>query len=214
MNYGKFHKRTKYNAEKQNKKDNYTFLNNNYCKKGQTVLVGDSITEIYNSTELFEDYTEKTGIKVYNRGISGDTSDRLLERFYDNVITLAPRNIVMLIGTNDLTNRADTDFTADNISSIIKSVKDNCPSANMIIMCVYPINPEMCSQYRHKNRDIIILNEKIERLCGEQNICCLNLNEKLADEKGCLSEKFTYDGLHLNAKAFELVTNNLLAYLK
>ncbi len=90
MNLNKIRKRTVYYAEKINKADNFEFLNKNYCKKGQTVLVGDSITELFNHTELFAEYTAETGISVYNRGISGDTSDRLLERLERNVLNIKP----------------------------------------------------------------------------------------------------------------------------
>ena len=53
MNLKRFEKRTKYDKGKQNKKDNYTHLNKNHCKKGQVVLTGDSITDEYNYYELF-----------------------------------------------------------------------------------------------------------------------------------------------------------------
>lgn len=109
MNYKKFRKASEYTAEKHNKMDNFIYLNEKYCQKNQTVLAGDSITELYNHTELFEKYTKLTGISVYNRGISGDTSDRLLERFETNILNIEPKNIVMLIGTNDLGLGADTE---------------------------------------------------------------------------------------------------------
>lgn len=73
-------KKTKYDLAKTVKKENFLFLNENFCKNGQTVLLGDSITELFNSYELFFDFSQKSGQAVYNRGISGDTSDRLLER--------------------------------------------------------------------------------------------------------------------------------------
>lgn len=67
-----------YDLVKRTKQENYLFLNENYAKHGQTVLFGDSVTEIFNSYELFYNFSQKSGQAVYNRGISGDTSDRLL----------------------------------------------------------------------------------------------------------------------------------------
>ena len=40
-------KKTAYDLVKQTKKENYLFLNENYAYHGQTVLFGDSITEIF-----------------------------------------------------------------------------------------------------------------------------------------------------------------------
>ena len=93
-------KKTAYDLVKQTKKENYLFLNENYAHHGQTVLFGDSITEIFNSYELFYTFSKVTGQAVYNRGISGDTSDRLLERLKCNALNITPKNLVILIGTN------------------------------------------------------------------------------------------------------------------
>ena len=91
-----------YDLVKRTKQENYLFLNENYAKHGQTVLFGDSVTEIFNSYELLYNFSQKSGQAVYNRGISGDTSDRLLWRLQSNALNIAPRNLVILIGTNDL----------------------------------------------------------------------------------------------------------------
>ena len=88
------------------KKCNYTMLNKKYALKNQTVLLGDSITDFFNYYELFYDFCKSSGQAVYNRGISGDTTDRLLERLYDNVLSIEPKNIVLLIGTNDIKQRS------------------------------------------------------------------------------------------------------------
>lgn len=213
MNIRKIQKRTFYNAEKRNKADNYAYLNENFCKKGQTVLVGDSITEMYNHTELFEEYTQKTGTSVYNRGISGDTSDRLLERFESNVLNIEPKNIVMLIGTNDLGVGSGSDFPAENIEKIITMIQNSKCCANIILLAVYPINSKMQKNTRRKNKDIYELNLKLGRLCKRKNVDFIDLTQYLSDEKGELDTKYTYDGLHLNAKAFNIVTNKILPYL-
>lgn len=210
MNYKLYEKRSKYSAEKENKKDNYTFLNSRYCKEGQTVLVGDSITEIYNHTEFFAAYTEKTGLKVYNRGISGDTSNRLLERYEENVLSIKPANIVLLIGTNDLNCSADIYCIIDNIEKIINLTAENCPDARLILLGVYPVGD---NQGLRDNNDIKKLNARLSILSKMKNILFLDLFDKLSDNDGKLNKIYTYDGLHLNAQGFEIVTDNLLPFL-
>lgn len=206
-------KLTEYNAEKNNKKDNFTFLNSKYCKHCQTVLAGDSITELYNHTELFADYTERTGLMVYNRGISGDTSNRLLERFEDNVLNIYPKNLVMLIGTNDLGVGAGTDFTVKNIEKIIDLTKNKCPDTNIILLGIYPINSTIKNQGRRSNEDIRTINAQLEILSRKKSIRFIDLTDKLCDSSGNLNSSFTYDGLHLNAKGFEVVTDNIINYI-
>ena len=62
------------------------------------VMLGDSITQGWG-----DDFTGWfPGIKIANRGISGDTSRSVLIRLKEDVLDLQPQAIVLLICTNDL----------------------------------------------------------------------------------------------------------------
>lgn len=214
MNLKKIRKRTAYGIDKINKTNNFEFLNKNYCEKGQTVLLGDSITEMFNHTELFEAYTKETGISVYNRGISGDTSDRLLERLEKTVLNIKPRNIVLLIGTNDLGVGATPCFAAENIEKIIEAAKKRCKNVNFIVESVYPVNTKVARQGRRKNKDISALNAMIKNIAERQKVQYLDLTDALSDENGMLKAEYTFDGLHTNAAAFEVIAKAILPLLK
>ena len=121
-----FQKKTAYDHVKQTKKENFSFLNEKYAQQGQTVLFGDSITEIFNSYELFYAFSQTTGQAVYNRGISGDTSDRLLERLECNALNISPKNLVILIGTNDIGIGIPTEYTLKNIKEILQRTQTLC----------------------------------------------------------------------------------------
>ncbi len=212
--FNKKHKpvRTMYDRNKRVKMENYTFLSKNFCKRGQTVLVGDSITEICNVTDLFASYTEKTGMAVYNRGISGDTSDRLLERIRDNVTCLKPTLIVLLIGTNDLGFGLDTDFTANNVDKILDVFDSDCKDAKVILQAVYPVNshvdPIMVG--KRKNKDICEMNAKLKEIAEKHKVVFADFTDLLSDEHGRFNREYTYDGLHPNAVGFSVVTGELL----
>lgn len=214
MNLKKIRKRTEYDAYKRSRAEGFELLNKNYCQKGATVLVGDSITEGYAHTELFAEYTAKTGIPVYNRGISGDTSDRLLERLEKTVLNIKPKNMVLLIGTNDLHAGADIDFITENVEKIIEQSKKRCKNINIILESVYPINPTINKQGRRKNSDILLLNKKLKAVAEKQKTEFVDLTDKLADKNGLFNADYTYDGLHANAKAYEIITNSVLPLLK
>ena len=119
-------KKTAYDHVKQTKKENFSFLNEKYAQQGQTVLFGDSITEIFNSYELFYAFSQTTGQAVYNRGISGDTSDRLLERLECNALNINPKNLVILFGTNDIGIGVPTEYTLKNIKEILQRTQTLC----------------------------------------------------------------------------------------
>jgi hypothetical protein len=64
--------------------------------QGAVVFLGDSITQGWRNLP-----NEFPGLKVANRGISGDTTRGMLIRLDEDVLALNPRAVVMLMGTND-----------------------------------------------------------------------------------------------------------------
>ncbi|MCM1114113.1 MAG: GDSL-type esterase/lipase family protein [Clostridium sp.] len=213
---GLFNKKikTEYNSEKRNKMINYTHLNTHYCKSEQTVLAGDSITELLNDNELFAEYTQKTGTIVYNRGISGDTSDRLLERFDSNVLNINPSNIVLLIGTNDFGYGLPMGETISNIDKILECIEQKCPKANVIVQAVYPVNTKMRKYDKQKNKKIVELNKDIKTVSKKHNVNFLDLTEVLADNDGDFKKEFTYDGLHPTVFGYEEAVKRIIPLLK
>lgn len=197
------------------KKNNYTLLNEKYALKKQTVLLGDSITDFFNYYELFFDFCKSSGQAVYNRGISGDTTDRLLERLYDNVLSIEPKNIVLLIGTNDIGRGLPLSMTLENVEKIITDTKKACPDVNFIVEAVYPINENMRDKFeKRSNKKIKEINNEFIKLCEKHNCIWLDFTDKLKDKDGNLKKELTYDGLHVNAQAYEIIAENVIPLLK
>ena len=206
---------TEYSPKMMTKRNNYTFLNQKYSVENQTVLLGDSITDFFNWYELFYDFSKVSGQAVYNRGISGDTTDRLLERLYDNVLSIKPRNLVILIGTNDMNRNVPHSATIENMESIIRETKKACPDVNLIIEAVYPINEKMRHRSdKRSNKKIGNINNEYSRLCEKYDCVWLDFTNQLKDDKGNLKSEYTYDGLHINAYAYEVVARNIIPLLK
>lgn len=205
MNLKRFRKLSAYGTDKENKKNNFNLLNKKYCKTAQTVLAGDSITELFNM-ELFDDYTEKTGLRVYNRGISGDTSDRLLERFDENVLALKPKNLVLLIGVNDFGIKADVEYVFENIKQIILKAKNSGNNTKIVLQSVYPVD----AKRRQINAKIVQLNEKLKVFAEKNDIIYLDIYSLLLDSNSGFNAKYTYDGLHPNAQGFEIVAREII----
>ncbi|MBO5333584.1 MAG: hypothetical protein J6B37_05675 [Clostridia bacterium] len=206
---------TQYSGEMTTKKNNYTLLNKKYALKNQTVLLGDSITDFFNYYELFFDFCKSSGQAVYNRGISGDTTDRLLERLYDNVLSIEPKNIVLLIGTNDIGRGLPLSMTLENVEKIMTDTKKACPDVNFIVEAVYPINENMRDKFeKRSNKKIKEMNNEFIKLCEKHNCIWLDFTDKLKDKDGNLKKELTYDGLHVNAQAYEIITENVIPLLK
>ena len=83
--------------------------------RNAVVLLGDSITQGWG-----EDFSVWfPGMKLANRGISGDTSRGVLIRLQEDVLALNPQAVVLLIGTNDLEEKAEPETIAANLKLIL-----------------------------------------------------------------------------------------------
>ena len=210
-----YSKLTVYNREMATKKNNYTFLNKKYTIENQTIILGDSITDFFNWYELFYDFSKTSGQAVYNRGISGDTTDRLLERLQENVLSIKPRNIVLLIGTNDIGRGLPLSLSVENMENIIKMTKDSCPDVNFIIEAVYPVNEKMRDRFeKRSNKKINEMNKEFVKLCEKYDCMWLDFTDELMDNSGNLKQEYTIDGLHINAHAYEIIAKHVIPLLK
>ena len=212
VNYSKI---TEYNREQRTKRENYRIINEEIALKNQTVLLGDSITDFFNWYELFYDFSKNSGQAVYNRGISGDTTDRLLERLYENVLNKEPKNIVLLIGTNDIGRGLPLSMSVENVSKIIEESKKVCPDINFILQAVYPINRGMRDKFeKRSNKKIDLMNKEFIKLSEKYNCIWVDITDKLKDETENLKKEYTFDGLHLNVNAYKIVAENVIPLLK
>ena len=98
------------------------------------VFLGDSITQGWgdNMGNSFP------GMKVANRGISGDTTRGVLIRLKEDVIALNPAAVVLLIGTNDLEEGADPEVINGNLKLILAELKHHDPKMPVVLCQVFP----------------------------------------------------------------------------
>jgi lysophospholipase L1-like esterase len=102
--------------------------------QGALVFLGDSITQGWgdNMGGSFEK------AKVANRGISGDTTRGVLIRLQEDVLSLNPVGVVLLIGTNDLEEGADPETIASNLKLILAALKKHDASMPIVLCQVFP----------------------------------------------------------------------------
>ncbi len=102
--------------------------------QGAIVFLGDSITQGWasNQAQLFP------GIKIANRGISGDTTRGVLIRLQEDVLALNPSGIVLLIGTNDLEEQAAPETIAGNLKLILAAFAQHNPAMPVVLCNVFP----------------------------------------------------------------------------
>jgi lysophospholipase L1-like esterase len=102
--------------------------------RNAVVFLGDSITQGWGGG-LGAAFP---GVKVANRGISGDTSRGVLIRLKQDVLALDPSAVVLLIGTNDLEEGAAPDVVAGNVKLILAALEEHAPRMPIVVCQVFP----------------------------------------------------------------------------
>lgn len=102
--------------------------------RGAVVFLGDSITQGWG-----DDFGGQfPGMKLANRGISGDTTRGMLLRLEEDVLSLRPAAVVLLMGTNDLEEKADPATIASNLRLIIAALKRHRATMPIVLCQVFP----------------------------------------------------------------------------
>ncbi len=164
-------------------------------QKGAIVFFGDSITQGWK-----DDFDGRfDGLKVANRGISGDTTRGMLIRLQEDVLSLNPSAVVMLMGTNDLEEKAEPQTIANNVALIIADLKKHNDKMPIVLCQVFP-----SSETKKRPADKI---KEINWLCmkqvkGDRQVTVLNTWALFADENGDAKKAEFPDLLHPNKKGY------------
>ena len=165
-------------------------------EQGALVFLGDSITQEWG--DKFRGHFE--GVKVANRGISGDTTRGVLIRLKEDVLSLKPKGVVILIGTNDLEEKATPEVIAGNLKLILAALKKHNAKMPIILCNTFP-----SSASKRRPADQI---KKINQLYfavvkGDPQITVLDTWLLFADAKGDAKKPEFPDLLHPNQIGYD-----------
>lgn len=160
------------------------------------VFFGDSITQGWGT-----DFGGRfAGMKLANRGISGDTTHGMLIRLQEDVLDLNPAAIVMLMGTNDIEENIDIDAVARNVQKILAAIKAKSPATPVVFCRVFPSS----AQKKRPMETIQKLNRLYDVLAkGDPQITVLDTWTLFADQTGDAKAEWFPDLLHLNKAGYD-----------
>ena len=210
--------------EQMEKIDKYRILNT-IAKKGKILFTGSSLMEQFPVAELLED----AGIDavIYNRGVSGFTTDDMLQFMDEQIFGTEPSEIYINIGTNDIANPESTfeenlQKTLTNYENILTQIKTRLPQTRVRMMAYYQVNetdkipaggdPQAMFVNRN-NRNLPVANEAVRKLAEKMGYEYIDVNDGLTDARGMLRAEFTVEGIHMYANGYRVVMQNLKPYL-
>ncbi|MCT7980118.1 SGNH/GDSL hydrolase family protein [Laspinema olomoucense] len=156
------------------------------------VLLGDSISMWFPQDRLPQ------GPIWLNQGISGDTSRGILSRL-SALRGTRPDTIYILAGINDLRQGIGVEEIVENHRQILRRLGQEHPGAQVILQSILPTRLPQIS-----NGQIEWINQQLAAIAWEEGASYLDLYAQFSDRAGNLQVGLTTDGLHLNARGYEL----------
>lgn len=163
--------------------------------QGAVVFLGDSITQGWG-----DDFGGSfPGMKVANRGISGDTTRGMLIRLEEDVLSLDPKAVVILAGTNDLEEGASPETIAGNLKLILARLKAHRASMPVVLCKVFPSS----ASKRRPAEQIRKINELYaEAVRGDAQVIVMETWVLFANEEGDAKKEEFPDLLHPNRAGY------------
>lgn len=168
----------------------------------RVVFMGDSITDGWPLAEAFP------GKPYVNRGISGQTTAQMLVRMYPDVLALQPAAMVLLAGTNDIAanNGPQTlGMIRQNLMAMVELAQVH--HIKVILCAVMPISGKQ-SEHRPP-ADILRLNAWLKEYAAKTRSAYVDYHAAVVDAQGELRNGYSDDGLHPNARGYQLMKASL-----
>lgn len=167
------------------------------------VFFGDSITRGSDFRQYFPDS------KIVNLGYSGDSLKGMLGRV-SAVAAVKPEKVFLLGGINGLTD-TNADICMENYASLLNSLKEALPDAQIYIQSILPVSRENEDIYCH-NTAIVDFNAKLVELAEDNDATFVDLY-RLYELNGEMNPELTVDGVHLKSDAYDLWAAEIEQYI-
>jgi lysophospholipase L1-like esterase len=167
--------------------------------ENRVIFFGDQITEYWGRVAFFP------GKPYLNRGIAGQTTDQLLVRFRQDVISLHPKVVVILAGLNDIAGLhgpSTEEMILDNLASMTELAKAN--GIRVVLASVTPVCncfTRVATRERWQER-IAEVNELIEKYCSRSGAVFLDYYSEMGKD-GVLQKDLTKDGILPNEAGYK-----------
>ncbi|HUK79197.1 MAG TPA: GDSL-type esterase/lipase family protein [Nitrososphaerales archaeon] len=189
------------------------------------VAFGDSLTVGYRSPTEYEEFprpvpytallTKRVDgmlrqrvasfkVEFLNRGVVGELTDDMVDRFSGDVVGPRPDAVIILGGSNDLGWGMDPSQVAENLSGMYNEALNN---GIRPVACTVP----SIRGYDEGIRPRLRLNGLIRNCSESRGIVCVDLFTATADPAGRLREEYSNDGLHLSHLGYEAVAETIFS---
>ena len=175
----------------------------------QIIAIGDSITYGYPySPEVswFNLAAGQLNMRYANKGVNGDTSTGMLNRFNRDVVRYKPLYVTIMGGTNDVYNGSEVDQVMDNMAAMVQLALQNgiTPVIGLPIPCNDSAEESLLGQCRDNMRWYAVRN----------GIAYIDFHKVMVDERSAEIKKGLHcDGIHPNERGYRLMAGEAVPVL-
>ena len=133
-------------------------------------------------------------VAVENKGINGDSTFGMVNRFQRSIVPEKPDYVVIMGGLNDLFTRIPVDDVYSNLVQLTQLTKE--AGAEPIMLSTTPVagSPVFNAQIKE-------LNDRVAGYCESNGVRFIDLYGELLSE-GVLAEEYSNDGVHISDKGY------------
>jgi lysophospholipase L1-like esterase len=169
----------------------------------EIVFIGDSITEGWekDGREVWQQHFAKHHALAL--GFGGDRTENVLWRLQHGEIDgIAPKAVVLMIGTNNTGHRAeDPHTTAAGIKRLLDEIRRRLPKTKVLLLAIFPRGEKPDDPQRRLNERV---NTIIAGHADRRSVHFLDINAALLNADGTLGKDVMPDLLHPNAKGYAI----------
>lgn len=178
----------------------------------QLVFLGDSITQGWEKEGQAAWHEHFAPYNAVALGFGGDRTENLLWRLQHGELDgMAPRAVVLLIGTNNTGERLeDPALTLAGIRANLDEIRRRQPQAKVLLLALLPRDEKPDGLLRRHNAKI---NALLPTLADGRQVVFLDIGSTLTNPDGTLSRDILPDWLHLSPKGYDLWARSLAPLL-
>jgi lysophospholipase L1-like esterase len=185
-----------------------------YCRAHPPaiILIGNSITHFWggepasprvNGINAWEKYFG--GKPIVNMGFGWDRIENVLWRVYHGELdSIAPRQMVLMIGTNNLQYNNDQEI-ATGLEFLIKAIQLKQPAARILVMGIFP--------RRGMEPRVVAVNKIIAKMAAGIKLPFADAGPLFLHKDSKIDESLFSDGLHPNEAGYDKLGGFILQQL-
>lgn len=189
-------------------------LNYHAKNKPNLVFIGDSITHYFGGPPVDDQHKRGTDVwnfffgfrKASNLGFGWDRTENVLWRLeHGELDGIAPRAVVLLIGTNNLDVNTPAEIR-DGIAAVLDLIRAKQPKSKIVLLGVLPRGQTPDNPYRAKIAD---LNALLPETARAKGALYLDLSRALLESDGTIAKETMSDFLHPTARGYRRLAEAL-----